>query len=371
MIALHLAGLSRPKLRAGTVGAALLIAVTVGAESRDWVHAATKLPAPSPSSPASAGGRATFGIKPSHETLTAPIDARSRFAYTATPGAVQPDYVAVSNNAKTPVRLSVYASDGFNTATDGFDLLPASKKPVDVGAWITLKTNVVDLAPGASVVIPFIVRVPAKVPPGDHVGGIVASLRTYGVDKKGDRVAIDQRVGARVYLRVQGSLDPGLAISNLKAKYHGSWWNPFASVRVTVSYTVSNPGNVRLGAHQSLVVSGWYGSAHPQSVPDIPELLPDNSQAQKFVVRGVVPAFHQKAVVTVAPFSLPGDTDGRLTTLVMAVHLWVIPWALLFCIALVLVLLAITWRSIRRRRRPADVAPPVGGQDRKSVGAQP
>ncbi|MDX6229928.1 MAG: hypothetical protein QOI76_3318, partial [Frankiales bacterium] len=49
----------------------------------------------------------------------------------------------------------------------------------------------------------------------------------------------------------------------------------------------------------------------------------------------------------------------------------VIPWALLFCIALVLVLLAITWRSIRRRRRPADVAPPVGGQDRKSVGAQP
>jgi hypothetical protein len=370
MMDLHLAPVPLPRLRAAVALAALLLCVSAAAPP---AATAAATPTPVASAPSAAAGRATFGIKPSHATLGEPIDERPRFEYTATPGAQQPDYVAISNNSLTRLRLNLYASDGFNTASDGFDLLAASKKPVDVGSWITLKTNVVDLAPGASVVVPFTVKVPFKVSPGDHVGGIVASLRTYGVDKKGDRVAIDQRVGSRVYLRIQGPLDARLAISNLKAEYQRTWWNPFSSGKVTLSYTVRNPGNVRLGAHGAAAVSGWYGSAHSASAPDIPELLPDNSHSDVVVVSRVTPAVRDTATVTITSFSLPGDTDGRLTAVAMTVHFWAVPWGLLILLVIFLALPAVGWRVIRRRRRKASAAPSPSATDvqRTNAGAQP
>jgi hypothetical protein len=249
--------------------------------------------------------------------------------------------------------------------------LPASKKPVDVGSWITLKSNVLTIKARGTVVVPVTVRVPLKVTPGDHVGGIVASLRTTEVDKKGDRVAVDHRVGVRVYLRVQGALDPRLTVSNLKAKYHHNWWNPFGSGKVTVSYTVHNVGNVRLGTRQSATVSGWYGgTVQSPQISDVTELLPDNEHGERVVVSSVVPAFHDKAVVTVIPFALGTDIDGRLTTVVAKVHFWAIPWAFL---CLLLIVLVLGGFLVRRRlgKTAVPVTPSVGSSDRKDVGAKP
>ncbi|MDX6245407.1 MAG: hypothetical protein QOE76_3130 [Frankiales bacterium] len=373
MIDLHLARPSRIGLRPSAVAAAIFALLVLAAGTGVSADAATAgTVSPSASASPAASGRATFGIKPSHATLAEPIDVRPRFEYTATPGAQQPDFVAISNNALTPLHLNVYASDGFNTSSDGFDLLAASKKPVDVGSWITLKTNVIDLKPGATVVIPFTVRVPAKVAPGDHVGGIVASLRTYGVDKKGDRVAIDQRVGARVYLRIQGPLQPQLTVTNLKVAYRGSLWNPFAKGRVTVSYTLHNPGNVRLGAHQAVEASGWYGAVHSASSPDVPELLPDNAHDVRVVISGVEPAFHDRVRLTVTPFALGTDIDGRLTDVVRTVHFWAVPWGLLVLLCLLVTLLVVSWRRLRRRRpRVSTQVPPAAEQQRSNAGVKP
>ncbi|BEP13794.1 hypothetical protein acdb102_21050 [Acidothermaceae bacterium B102] len=335
-----------------------------------WALAATPAPAPT-ASPSGDNGLATFGIKPSHATLKAPLDTRSRLEYAATPGAVQPDYIAISNDTYKPLTLSVYASDGFNTSSDGFDLLPAGKKPVDVGSWITLKSNVVTVKARGTAVVPIIVRVPLKVTPGDHVGGIVASLRTTEVDKKGDRVAVDHRVGVRVYLRIQGALDPRLTVTNLKAKYHQNWWNPFGSGKVTVSYTVHNVGNVRLGASQSVTVSGWYGgTVQSPQISDVTELLPDNLHGERVVVTSVVPAFHNKAAVTVIPFALSTDVDGQLTTVVANVHFWAIPWAFL-CLLAILTLISGYLLRRKLRKSPLPVAVAAADKAPKTVGVKP
>ena len=305
----------------------------------------------------------TFGIKPSHRDLTAPIDTRPRFDYSATPGAAQPDYVAISNDAYAPVQLTLYASDGFNTANDGFDVLPARDKSVDIGRWITLGSSRLTIKARGTVVVPFTLRVPAKATPGDHVGGIVASLRTTERNKKGDQVAVDHRVGVRVYLRVQGALDPRLSLSNLTVHYHANHWNPFGSGKVTVAYTLHNVGNVRLGATQSVSISGWYGgTVQSAKIADVTELLQGNSHDERLVVNSVVPAFQDKATVFVTPLSLPGDVDGQLVPITRTVHFSAVPWPLIGLVAIIA--LAVVWffrrRSIRRRPVPAAAAPTAG-----------
>src|SRR5262249_8376221 len=159
-------------------------------------------PSPQPSQSAPAAGsasgsqRATFGIRPSGANGP---DNRPVFTYGATPGAAVTGPTQVSNASEGPLPLRVYASDAFNPRAGGFDLLAAGKKPVDVGAWVKVDQENVTVPGRGRSIVPFTLTIPANATPGDHAGGIVASLTTLQTNAKGDKVSVDQRVGARIY----------------------------------------------------------------------------------------------------------------------------------------------------------------------------
>ncbi|MDX8031954.1 DUF916 domain-containing protein [Lentzea sp. BCCO 10_0856] len=300
--------------------------------------------------PAHAAEPATFGVRPA--TAEAP-DSRNNFSYSATPGAVVRDFVAVSNVSAQPLKLRVYASDAFNTPEGGFDLLPSGRESADVGKWVIADRPEVEVAPRSTVIVPFALTVPANATPGDHTGGIVASLTTSATGSDGQRVAVEQRVGARVYLRVSGDLTPRLSIEGLTASYRGQW---FGSGAVALSYVVRNTGNVRLGGKQRMWVETPWGSVvDGPAVADLPELLPGSTFRVSAVVDGVLPAGWVDGVAHIEPVApagtapLPGVAEARTTT---AAPPWVVVIAFGF-IALVLVLLTLR----RRRSKPSPVTP--------------
>src|SRR5699024_7766773 len=75
------------------------------------------------------------------------------------------------------VTFALLASDGVVGESGAFDLLPSDVEPTDTGAWIDIEEEVA-LAAGESAVVPFTITVPEDALPGDHPGGIVASLST-------------------------------------------------------------------------------------------------------------------------------------------------------------------------------------------------
>ncbi len=300
--------------------------------------------------PAQAAAPTTFGVRPA--TAQAP-DTRSNFSYSATPGAVVRDFVAVSNVSTDPVTLRVYASDAFNTPDGGFDLLAAGKDPVDVGRWSALDRSEVVVAGRTTVIVPFTLSVPTNATPGDHTGGIVASLTTEATNAEGQRVAVEQRVGARVYLRVSGDLRAELAVSELTASYSGDW---FGRGSTAVSYVVRNTGNVRLSGKQKVRVdTPWGAETEAPGLPDLPELLPGNSFRVETVVSGVLPAGWLTGHVRVEP-APPANTEVAVGEVEASVTIAAVPW-LLVVLLLVVLALAIYWRWRRRRRRQRPVSP--------------
>ncbi|MGW0630194.1 WxL protein peptidoglycan domain-containing protein [Streptomyces sp. NPDC002758] len=310
-------------------------------------------------------GRTTFGVQPSAAKKP---DARPNFSYGATPGARVMDHIAVFNYGKKPLTLRVYAQDAFTTADGGFDLFPAKHRPKDAGSWIKVGKSRVKVPPRSRVIVPFTLSIPAKATPGDHVGGIVASLAATATDKKGDRVAVDQRVGARVYLRVAGELTARLAVEDLHTAYQGTA-NPFGSGSATVTYTLRNTGNVRLAAHQSVRVrDGLGGTAKTAKVRDLPELLPGDAIQVSTSATGVRPAFRDTTTVTVDPEPVRGDVKFRILPRVTQTEAFTaVPWALL---ALVLVLAAIVTFEVIRRRRRRNSASPSARSPRKTSGTK-
>ncbi|MGW2931917.1 WxL protein peptidoglycan domain-containing protein [Streptomyces sp. NPDC001156] len=298
-------------------------------------------------------GRTTFGVQPSAAKKP---DARPNFSYGATPGAIVKDHLAVFNYGTKPLMLKVYAQDAFTTADGGFDLYAAKRKPTDAGAWVKLGKNRVKIPARSRVIVPFTLTVPMKATPGDHTGGIVASLAASATDKKGNKVAVDQRVGARIYLRVAGEITSRLAVENLHTAYHGTA-NPFGSGSATVTYTVRNTGNVRLAAHQAVSVRDAFGgTAKVAKLRDLPELLPGDAVTMTTTATGVFPAFRDTTTVTVDPQPVRGDVKFRiLPRVTRTVAFSAVPWALL-AVLLVLAGAATVWLVRRRRRRN----PPTG-----------
>jgi hypothetical protein len=297
------------------------------------------------------GDRVTFGIEPVPTGGT----VRPNFSFSATPGAVVNDMVAAVNYSSEPLSLQVYATDAVETTAGGFGLLPAGQQPTGVGSWIALAPGDASVqvpaetvnGPGG-VLIPFVVHVPENATPGDHVGGIVASLQTTSSNTTGQRIILNQRIGTRVFLRVAGPVAPQLTVTGLHAVYEGTA-NPAGKGEVRISYLVKNTGNVDLGVGQSVAVSGLVGDNQRAQLAKVPLLLAGASVPESVVVSGVWPQLLLHATVTAAPVAVAGTSVTGLAPASASTAVWAIPWTLLALIALAV--LVIIWALRIRKRR--------------------
>jgi len=295
----------------------------------------------------------TFGIQPASATEP---DSRGTFSYAATPGAVVKDHVAVWNYSDQPLTLRLYPADAFNTDSGGYDVLPEGRPSTQAGSWLKAAADSLTLPARSRQIVPFTLAVPAAASPGDHAAGIVASLRRESKDAKGNAVTVDQRVGARLHVRVSGELRAELRVENARAVYHPSL-NPLAAGHTTISYSVRNTGNVRLGGRQAVRVSNLLGSIATGSAPaDLQELLPGNAVTYRLDVAGAYPTLWATAGITIDPLAIGGDRDPKLSSSVSKQRFASIPWALLAALLPPALLGGRWWQ---RRRRPAPPALPA------------
>ena len=161
-----------------------------------------------------------------------------------------------------------------------------------------------------------------------------------------------------VALRVSGPVNLELVIENMSSSYHGTF-NPFDG-DLDVDYTVRNPGNVRLGAHPTLVVKDPIGRVvERRKLDDIAELLPGNAATYHQRVSGAWAEVRLSATVELElfrPQGVKGDLPGNVSA---TTHAWAIPWTVLLLIALGFLLFRL-YRRYREARRPAAAGGPGG-----------
>ncbi|BCB84701.1 hypothetical protein Psuf_020140 [Phytohabitans suffuscus] len=320
-------------------------------------------PAPSPSSPS---GQSPQSTPPSGEGATrwsvAPAnakgpDGRTRFSYEGLrPGAVVSDFVSITNLSTVPVTFRVYAADGITTPEGSIGVATADVKPTDVGAWTRLGHGSLRVPPRTRVVEPFTITVPTNATPGDHVGGVIASI-TQAV--AGTQVGRESRIAVAAYLRVAGPLTAALGVEAVSTSYHGTA-NPFGGGSATIAYTVRNTGNVRLSGTQAVSVTSPLGTEAVTTPATLEQLLPGDSVRVTARLAGVLPAGPLKAHVTVTPVQVPTApaVPEPLQPSAQTVGLWATPWPQL---VLLLVLAAFSaglwqWMSWSRRRFDTRIA---------------
>lgn len=329
--------------------------------------------APAPGVAPAPGGRGEV-----HSWALVPGDggagSRSRLTYDMAPGSEVQDSVTLLNYSNVALTFEVYATDALNNADGAFDPLPGDQEPKDVGTWVTLPQRSIIVEAAGRATFPFTVRVPVDARPGDHAGAILAASRTRGTGPEGKTVALERRTGSRLYIRVDGPLEPELAVEGLSTSYSPEL-SPLGG-RAEVRYRVVNRGNVRLRGEHRLSVAGPFGLMRRRlSAMDVPELLPGESIEITRSVEDVPAAGLTFTKVDLEAEPAPGDeVEGLEPASRRAVGL-----AIPVTVAALILVALLTWyarRSYLRRRDQGGgggggAVPGDGPDDRDDAAAVP
>ena len=270
---------------------------------------------------------------------------RPYLSYTAAAGSTVTDAVTIYNYGNVPQTFRLYAADAFNTEDGSFDVLPGDQPSVDAGSWVKIPQENLTLPPGKQATIPISIDIPADASPGDHVAAILASSRAEGTGPDGKVIALDRRTGTRLYVRVDGPVEPKLTIEGVSVSYSPSL-NPLGG-SATVTYTVANRGNVRLGGTSSVTVGGpfgLFGKVGPTE--ELADLLPGESVTYTTTIDGVPATVISSAEVNLDPSAIAGDEDTLADESQGALGL-AIPWTVLALLAII-GLVVFAWRRYRR-----------------------
>ncbi|MFF2789816.1 LPXTG cell wall anchor domain-containing protein [Streptomyces sp. NPDC058049] len=291
--------------------------------------------------PAGAADNGEWSVRPADSTIT----PRAAFELPARPGTTLTDRAVVTNTTAAELTFRLYVADAHNTERDGgLAVRGIEETQRDVGAWGKPEHDTVTVPARSAVTVGITLTVPRDAPPGDHVGALVAvDTRVQPAD--GSHLGVQRGVGARIYLRVEGPRQPGLAVEDVRFTAR-SPQIPWTGTREsTVSYTLHNTGNVKLTPRVSLRVGGVVvGGPGERRLANVPaELLPGQQVRLTETWAGAPFAGWGQVTVTASADNVRGSgTDGFLK----------VPW--LFAVGLAL--LSAAWLLLRRRRRAARAA---------------
>ena len=347
----------RPVTRLGRrvlAGGVLLAFAAVAGASAAGSAAAAPLAATS----ATAGSpiKITWSIEPA---TAAGLDrSRNVFSYgVVKPGVTVVDHVEVANESSESAAFSVYGTDATGTSQSGaLLLLSPQKKPTDIGSWVHFPGGASQLStiiPGGKAIIEqFTVNVPPQATPGDHTGGIAAEVSIPGKNSSGMAVTETYRIAVPLELRVAGALRAGLQVQSISTGFSDPL-NPFGTGTATVSYTVTNTGNVRQAGAQTVTVTGPFGQKVVVRPPKLPTILPGDSIRVTTQAAGLFPAGPMAARVDVKA-GWPTDTiplANAAPEVTANASLFAFPWTLLGLILLLAAIGVGIWCYLRWRRR--------------------
>ena len=275
--------------------------------------------------------------------------ASTRFELEVDPGGSVEEHAVLTNSSTVEREFTVYGADAFNTPTGGYDLAPAATQATDAGSWVRIETPIVTIPALSTATIAFSVDVPDGATPGDHPGGLVVSpVRSETTDAG---VVVDTRVAVRLNVRVAGEIAANLTVKNVGVAY-GATLVPYGRAPATVTYEVTNTGNVKVVGVPRLRVTGPFGIGLGKVEEEqTHEVLPGDSFTVTTVLPAVAPLVVDTVTVDVDMAAAPGPaTDLPLVSSTARATFFAVPWTGFLLLALVALG---TWagvRSVRRRR---------------------
>jgi len=296
----------------------------------------------------------TVGILPAYPDPTVPY-SNSWCIYNLDLGQSKRDAVRVLNNRPETTVVKLYAVDAVTTTDGSFAPLGEDEAKKDLGSWIKLGANEVEVPPNSEKLVPFEVSIPKNADVGDHMGAIVMQEIETGTNIQGTGTKIITRVAVRAYETVPGTVRKDFDITRLDWRMDPTvkknFLKDFLDLNKQTLFFVGlkNNGNVKITPHVTIDVKNMFGRtvAH---LPDqeIGVLFPNRENRDGTIGWSGMPLIGRYTVKATVNFVEEGV--GQKTE---EISLWVFPYRIAFLLILLFVL-GVLLRLISKYRLEAS-----------------
>lgn len=207
----------------------------------------------------------TIGVLPAYPDSNVQYSS-SWLMYNLDLGQSRQDAVRVINNEDETAVIKIYAVDATVTNSGGFALLPENSDKKDVGSWVKLSVDQIEVPPKSEKLVPFVITIPQNADAGDHAGGIVVQqVENQNQSLSGTGVKIISRVGVRIYETVPGAVIKGFNILRFdwqsdKEENAGFWKKLIGMDKKTSFFLgIENTGNIKISPKVSVEVKNIFG----------------------------------------------------------------------------------------------------------------
>ena len=327
-----------------------------------------RFPAPSRTLCATAALAVALFVAPASALATKTLGLSAGiFKYAVAAGTVKSGSVIVMNSGDEPLKVMVYASDQavddkggitYNTPTRA-DLsqlnTPATWTRITMPANSKSLGNIpyLELPPGERVPVEFTIDVPSNVPPGDH--NVLIFFESFELPTTGatSQTQISGRLGARVTLRVRGTVVEKLEVRpfNVPSFVIGS--------EIPYEFMVRNIGNVdqRIGGRVMLLDRGDNEVMRQTAINGVTVFSGTNREATGTLVASTLPVGPFKVRIDITKVDDSGHAvNSGADTITEVRDVWLVPmWLLVtLVIIIVLVVVRVIWSIAARFTRSSD-----------------
>jgi len=279
-------------------------------------------------------------------------DNQSWYSFEKKPGETVDDVAVIKNLGDQPVKAHVYAVDATSNESGSFILKLENEPRSQIGKWTTINSNdTVNVPPRGSVEVPFQIKIPDNLTPGQYFGGIVLEEVNdspgpldiaQAADQNGQiicctNVLIKTRIGLRIYLTI-----PGTVKENLN-------WLDFNTLQNKTStsfqFKIENTGNVALEPEATVEIFDSFGNQVDRFQKSLGESLPGTTITPmiSWDQRPIVGSFTATASLNYRvknQTTTVGILHGSPISGTKKVNFLIIPWEIIILAGLMLIILA-------------------------------
>jgi len=187
---------------------------------------------------------------------------KSIFVKTIAPNATVNDVVEVVNNTNVKKTIAVYATDSVVSSGGAFACAQMADGLNNVGKWITLSQNSVEVPAYESVKVPFTITAPSNAEPGEQNGCINIQEQKNIEFQSG--VALSFRTAIRVAILVPGDIKKEITPQGISVVEK--------SDKLILSPSLKNTGNVSVDADITTTVRSLFGTVQSTQTSTFPVL---------------------------------------------------------------------------------------------------
>ncbi len=253
---------------------------------------------------------------------------QSWFVYKKEAGQVIQDIASVKNFSNEVANIRVYAVDANNNESGNFILKFAKEEQKSIGAWTEVKEKNLTIQPNQKIDIPFSIKIPNGISPGQYLGGIVIESAGDGtsnceVEPCDSKVNVKTRIGSRIYLTV-----PGEVVEKIDWKSFTQYQNLKGTSYF--KFNIVNEGNISYEPRAKIVIKNGSGQIYDQFERNLGTIVPKSTSEPTISWEKPAPFFGDFTAEATVTFNKQFDDNntlhGSAETYLRSTKFTIIPW---------------------------------------------